>query len=338
MKNVLIIGGGLAGCTAARQLSESGIPSVLLESSSTLGGKVREYGCKASPECNQCGVCLSGNLWEKVEHDPNISKYLESQILDLYKGKDGFTVLFRSGKTVHELKVSDVIVASGFTDYAELSRSAAEMSASRRILTGRNIEMLLKNRTSGSLFESEPSSVAFVMCFGSRDVKEKSQYCSRVCCAYSTRSAKVIHHYYPNAEITMFYMDLQTVNSSSQYMDELTESGIKFERCRPARIETGNDHPVITYENSEGLQKKSFDYVILCGGIHPASDAVFLSNITGLRVDENGFLQYVLPPEKTRVFLAGCASGPKNMRETAADALNAAACIANYQTKAGERL
>jgi heterodisulfide reductase subunit A-like polyferredoxin len=154
MKNVLIIGGGLAGCTAARELSESGIPSVLLESSSMLGGKVREYGCKTDTKCSQCGVCLTGNLWEKVEHDPNISKYLESQILDLYKGKDGFTVLFTSGKVTHELNVSDVIVASGFTDYAEHSRGAAEMSASHRIITGRNLEVLLKNRTTNSLFES----------------------------------------------------------------------------------------------------------------------------------------------------------------------------------------
>lgn len=337
MKNVLIVGGGLAGCTAAKQLSKFGIPSILLESSSIIGGKVRDYGCKADSRCSQCGVCLAGNLWEAVENDPNISIYYNARIFDLYKNGDGFTACFLSGPETHELNVTDVIVASGFTDYAERSLGAAEIAPSRRILTGRNLETLLKGRTSDSIFEHEPASVAFIMCFGSRDIKEKAQYCSRVCCGYATRSAKVLRHYYPNAEITLFYMDLQTVNSSPRYMDELRKNGIRFERCRPARIGSEESLPVVTYENSEGLQKKTFDYVILCGAVHPCPDAAFLSDITGLRVDENGFLQYVLPPEMTHVYLAGCASGPKSIYETSADAAGVAARIANFNFGDGVR-
>ena len=65
MKSVLIIGGGIAGCTVARTLSGFAIPSTILEVSSSIGGKVRQFGCKADAKCSQCGVCAAGNLWHE---------------------------------------------------------------------------------------------------------------------------------------------------------------------------------------------------------------------------------------------------------------------------------
>jgi heterodisulfide reductase subunit A len=337
MRNVLIIGGGIAGCTASAMLSEAGIRSVVLESSSRLGGKVRDYGCKADSKCNQCGVCLAGDLWDRVGSDANISSYLGSRLLDLQKNSEGFEASFISQSGVHKVQVTDVIVASGYSDYAEHTRGAIEMPSSPRILGGGDMERLLKNRTPDGIFEGAPRSVGFVTCYGSRDVKEKAQYCSRVCCAYSTRMAKVIKHYYPDTEITMFFMDLQTVNASPRYMDELTEAGIVFERCRPAGISLEEGFPVVAYEDSDGFRKKAFDYVVLCGGIHPTEDAVSIADITGLGVDENGFLRYVVPPEKSRVFLAGCVSGPKNIRESVAEARNVAARIIGLTSEDGMR-
>lgn len=327
MKNVLIVGGGLAGCVVARELSEAGIHSVLLESLPEIGGKVREYGCKADTRCNQCGVCLTGNLFDQVENDDHIDKRIETQLLDLYPDHSGYTAYIQSGASFDRISVSDVVFASGFSDYTEHATSSLERTLSNRIITGNDIEKLLKNRTTDALFEQIPRSVAFILCYGSRDKKEDAQYCSRVCCSYSTRTAKVIKHYYPQCEVVMFYMDLQSVNSSPRYIDDLKDAGITFERCKPSRIVAKDGIPSVQYEGSNGFTVKSFDYIILCEGIHPSEENASLSNIGGLRVDENGFLQYVRSPEITHIYLAGTVSGPKNIRETAADARNTAARI-----------
>jgi len=335
MKNVLIIGGGLAGCTAARTLSGFDIPSVILESSPSLGGMVRQFGCKSDSSCSQCGVCAAGNLWDEVERDENITILLDSSLIDLRKEACGFSAYIKSGSDFIEKSFSDIVLANGFLDYASNAKTALDMDRSESILTGMDLERALYRRTASELFAEPPKKVAYVLCFGSRSVKEKANYCSRVCCGYSTRSAKVIRHYYPECEITFFYMDMQTTNALSAFMQDMNEPGIRFIRCRPARITVNGNDPEIIYEDSGVLARETFDKVILCGGIHPNSDNVTLSDLTGLRVDENGFLEYVKPPEKTHVYLAGCVSGPKSIRETVAEARDVGLRIAQISEQDG---
>jgi len=342
MQNVLIVGGGVAGCTVARELSEAGIRSVLIESAEKIGGKVRDYGCKADTKCNQCGVCLTGGLWESVENDDRISVRPGSRLLDLFPDSNGFSAYIKTGSSksnaYETLPVSAVVMASGFSDYAEPVALPQGGSPSPRLLNGASLEALLKNRTEDALFASPPKSVAFVLCFGSRDKNADAPYCSRVCCGYSTRAAKVIRHYYPECEITMFYMDIQTVNASADYRESLKRDGVTFIRCRPSAVAFDGEFPVIQYEEQDGLINKTFDYAVLCGGIHPSEENSALSDITGLCIDENGFLRYNDPPEKTRVYLAGTVSGPKSIRETAADAKNTAARLIENLNKDGERI
>jgi heterodisulfide reductase subunit A len=56
-KNVMIIGGGIAGMTAAQELAEAGLNVDLVEKSGFLGGHAIQYTCKATSECLQCGAC-----------------------------------------------------------------------------------------------------------------------------------------------------------------------------------------------------------------------------------------------------------------------------------------
>lgn len=335
MKNVLIIGGGLAGCTVAKTLSEFGIPSTILEISSSIGGKVRQFGCKSDDVCNQCGVCAAGNLWDNVEHDDNITILTSSEVVDIRSEEDGFCAYIKNGSDFIELYFSDLVLANGFLDYASKTKIALDIDRSAAVLTGMDMERILNHRTATSLFSEPPKKVAFVLCYGSRSVREKAQYCSRVCCGYSTRSAKVIRHYYPECEITFFYMDIQTTNALSDYIQELKDLGIRFIRCRPARITANGRLPEVTYENSGSLAKETFDHVVLCGGIHPSPDNVMLSNLAGLSIDKHGFLEYVQPPEKTHIYIAGCASGPKMIRETVAGARDVGLQIAQISIRDG---
>lgn len=325
----MIIGGGLAGCTVAKELSAAGIESCIVETGASIGGKVRGYGCKSDTKCNNCGLCAVGTLWRDVEGDMRVKKLCNARVIDISDAGGVFCVLIQSDGGKIEERFTDIVVATGFEYPAETAGAGYDASEFPRVFTGHALEKLMKDRGADSIFPEAPKSVAFLMCYGSRNLKERAPYCSRVCCAYSTRAAKVIKHYYPDAEVIAFYMDLQAVNPGN-YAAELEGRGIRLERCRPADISFDGGRPVIAYEDAEGRKTKSFDYLFLNTGIHPDIPGnTALADITGLRVRSDGFLAYVKPPEKTGVYLAGCAASPMTIVETMASARNAAVALIN---------
>lgn len=337
MNNVLIIGGGLAGCTAAKELSAAGMSSCIVEKNAEIGGKVRGYGCKSDTGCNHCGLCAVGALWQDVEGDPKVSKLCGARVIDLFESNGAFHALIRTNKGKIEESFKDIVVATGFEDPSGTAGGGFDAPAFPRVFTGNALEKLMKERGADSIFPEAPESVAFIMCYGSRNLKERASYCSQVCCAYSTRAAKVIKHYYPGAEVVVFYMDLQTVNPGN-YAGELAGRGIRLERCRPADISFDGDVPVVAYEDAGGKKKKSFDYLFLNTGIHPnIAENTALADVTGLKVRSDGFLTCVKPPAETRVYLAGCAVSPMTIADTIASARNAAVLLIKNAAEGGSR-
>lgn len=329
MKNVLIIGGGLAGCTAARELSSAGIHCCIVEQNRDIGGKVRGYGCKSDSKCNNCGLCAVGSLWQDIRENSKIKMLCSASVIDISQSDGEFCVLIQTGGGKIEERFTEIIVAAGFQDSVQAAGAGYDSSEFPRVCTGNALELLMKERSIDSLFPEQPDSIAFMMCYGSRTIKERAAYCSQVCCAYSTRAAKVMKQYYPGTEVVFFYMDLQAVNPGN-YAEELASRGIRFERCRPAGISFEGDYPVVAYEDAEGRKQKRFDYLFLNTGIHP--DIVgntSLADLTGLKVDQNGFLGYVSEPLETGVYVVGCSRFPMGILDTIASARNAAAMLIN---------
>ena len=326
MSKVLVVGGGLAGAAAAKELAASGRQVLIAEGADSIGGKVRGYGCKATDLCNNCGVCLTRNLWESVENNDLIDIRTGTRLTDLSGSKGKYTATLKSGsETVRAYDIAAVIVATGFGDPASsLYGGFIEIPGTLTggLVLGSDIENLLQGRSGKDLFETDPGSVCFIQCFGSRDKKENTMYCSRICCAYSSRAAKVIKQYYPDCDITFFYMEMQQVKCGG-YFDELLNLGIKFVKCRPIKIGSGNP-AFVEYEDPEtGKRKKqAFDLIVLSNGIRPADDAARIAEICGLGQTEDGFLKYVKNSEdakQTGIYITGCAGGPKRIDEVYAE-------------------
>jgi len=330
MSHTLVIGGGLSGCTVAAELAESGMKVTLLEKTGRIGGKVREYGCKSTDKCNNCGVCLVGGLWEKVEKNPNINIMCNSQLIDVTGAAGDFSVIVKHCEGSFYINgVSSVVVATGFEESPVLG-GHLQLGGTKGIVRGLELEAICKDRGKSALFREAPKSVAFIQCVGSRDKREDSFYCSRVCCNYSTRAAKVIRHYYPDCEITFFYMELQAV-SNGDYYRELLDKGIEFIKCRPLRVR-GGDTVKVEFEDPSGLatssdrdggviMEREFDMVMLSDGIHPSGDADRLAEICGLGQDANGFLRSVGDSRMTGIYIAGCAGRPAKIEESYSDSL-----------------
>jgi heterodisulfide reductase subunit A len=324
MLSVLVIGGGLSGCTTAYELALGGAKVTVVEKAARIGGKVISYGCKATDKCNNCGVCLSGGLWEKVERASNIDIICDSKLVDL-KGKAGdFSAIIKTREGMRYINnISYVVVAIGF-DENHAHSGHLHLEGRQCIVRGLELETLCKTRSRSVYFEKAPKNVAFIQCVGSRDKKEDSTFCSRVCCGYSTRAAKVIRETYPDCGVTFFYMELQAV-SHGPYFSQLENKGFEFIKCRPLKI-TGGEPAVVWYEDPESGRQvdREYDFVMLSDGIAPAEDAEIIAELCGLGFDENGFLRNVGGSADTGVYVSGCAKKPGRIEDTYSDSVGVA--------------
>ena len=79
-KNVLVIGGGIAGLTAAWELAGLNLDVELIERSSFLGGHAIQFCCKAADECQKCGACSVEKRLLEVIQEPRIKVCLNSEL------------------------------------------------------------------------------------------------------------------------------------------------------------------------------------------------------------------------------------------------------------------
>lgn len=96
MKEVLVIGGGPAGLTAAKTLADSGAGVVLVERKESLGGMARELTCKGLVECRNCGVCFATDRASDILREPNAEVFLLSEIASAQKSEHGYSVKIKT--------------------------------------------------------------------------------------------------------------------------------------------------------------------------------------------------------------------------------------------------
>lgn len=85
-KNVLIVGGGVAGLSSALELADLGIHVDLVEKSNFLGGHAIGYACKAvNNTCVKCGACTVEEKLQRAVFHPNIKILTGSQIQKISK-------------------------------------------------------------------------------------------------------------------------------------------------------------------------------------------------------------------------------------------------------------
>ena len=259
--------------------------------------------------------------------------YVNYSLVGLASKKDNYTAALKSGGKVSCVtEISEVVIAVGFkgitkadfNGFIEIEREIKNTDQPISVITGSYIEHLMKGRGETGLFEKTPENIAFIQCFGSRDIKENTMYCSRVCCAYSTRAAKVIKKYYPDCKLTFFYMEMQQVKNGD-YFDELKQLGVNFIKCRPVKIKDASP-AFVTFDNPETGKREelSFDIIVLADGIHPADSAAKTAEVCGLGQTEAGFLRYINGinhADRTGVYIAGCAKGPAKIEEVYADSI-----------------
>jgi len=328
--DALVIGGGVAGMTAALELAEQGFETHLLEKTNLLGGNLRRVKFLLNGESPHAKL---ESLIEEVQNHPKIHIYTGSEILNFEGSVGNFRTDFKSDGDVHVIDHGAVIVATGAQEYKPNEYLYGQ---DERVMTQLELEERLANGDIGA------KAVVMIQCVGSRE--EPRLYCSRICCSQATKNALKIKEKSPDTNVFILYRDVRTYGFNETYYTKAREKGVRFIRYED------NEKPEVSLDN--GQLKVSVhdpiadakinidgDLLILAAGTIPRDDNKDLAQKLKLPLTEDGF--FLEAHMKLRpvdfaadgVFLCGLAHSPKSVEESVAQASAAAARASTILSK-----
>ncbi|MFU8795880.1 MAG: FAD-dependent oxidoreductase [Dehalococcoidia bacterium] len=244
-------------------------------------------------------------------------------------------IAFDRKQQEEELTVGAIVVATGFQVFDAREKGSLGYGRYPNVLTGLDLEHIF--RREGALRlpggDKEPDRIAFIQCIGSRD--EGHVYCSHVCCKYAMKFAALIKHQRPDAQVTIFYIDLQTAGKGFARFFEQYKADIRFVRGVPVEIvQTASGELEVKFEDiSLGhVGRDAFDLVVLSVGISPRRDSWDLARVLGIDMAEDGFFDTATPigsneTSVSGIFLAGTCQGPKDIPDSVAHGTGAASKV-----------
>jgi heterodisulfide reductase subunit A len=243
------------------------------------------------------------------------------------------------------LNVGAVIMSPGFGRIPEETLAKYSYGKHPDVVTSIEFERLLNpsGPFSGEVRclsdNRHPHKIAFIQCVGSRDLGCDNGYCSSVCCMYAIKEAMVAKEHDPEADITVFYMDIRTQGKEFDAAQKRAEDkGIKFVRAKVADVMPWGNHLRLTYSTLDGVHSfKPYDMVVLSVGLDSPPDAEKLADITGIELNKYNFCktdQFApLATSKPGVLVAGAFTGPMDIPESVTQSSGAAGVAAGLLKK-----
>jgi len=319
--DVLVIGGGIAGIRAAQVLASPDRRVYLVEKSSSLGGKVKGFDKLFTKM--ESGSALIENELRKVEEDKNVEVFTDSEVEQIlgFFGNFEIKVVKKATNEERDFNVGAVVLATGF-DLMDL-KELPQYGYGKLDNVYTSLEFEEMNAPGGKLLLKNgkpPESVAIIHCVG----REDKGYCSKVCCMYSLKFARVLKDKLPEVKVSELYSDLCVPGKAYQKFYEETKGlGVEFIRADKTNITQNGKGITVKYESKSGPKRDlAADMVILVPAMEPASDTNRFAEMFGISVDNEGFLaqehQKLAPVASSveGVFVVGCAQGPKNISES----------------------
>jgi len=329
IRTALVVGGGVAGMSAALALAGQGFPVHLVEREDRLGGMARRirHGLKGENVPRFLTALVA-----RVKAEGLITVHTGVHPVDSTGFVGQFTTLLSDGTS---LTHGVTILATG----AQEGQPPAAWGRHPRILTQLALDQALAEDDN---LCSEPQDVVFIQCAGSRD--NDHPWCSRVCCNKAVRLALVIKERHPQNRVFILYRDMVTYGFFEEYYTRAREAGVIFVRYdhdRPPRITEGPRGLEVEVEDTVLSQRLVLPAGLVCLAppVEPGPDTRELARLFRAGVDEDGF--FLEAHRKLRpvdfstdgVFMAGCAHGPKNIEESVAQGKAAAARAAAILTR-----
>lgn len=303
-RNILVMGGGLAGLTAAKEAASAGYDVILVEKADALGGKA--LGWRKSFPSKAPWTALEENpiagIVAEVEADPRITIKTGTEVARISGSPGDFGVTFKPAGTVSEwdapAKVTvdeqDLIEKGKMKDpnaglkvYTALNPEAtkvgavvfatgwkpADVSQYEHLGHGR-IKSVVTNAEFEKLAKTGkvPAKVAFVQSPGGKEDDKDFPYCNSVTSMIALKQAQYVLEDNNDGQAFILYQHMRTPGSMELFYKEAQNNdGIFLTKGSVIQVEENGAGATVTVEGT--LLGESIDIdvdmVVLAAGMEP---------------------------------------------------------------------
>ena len=292
--------------------------------------------CMDCSNCRECHQCLSACPAEAID--------------------------FSQKKELVQTSVKSVVVTTGYKLFPPDGKPEYGYSKYPNVIDAMQMDRLIApTRPYNNVLRpgdgKTPDNIAFVLCTGSRDSAiensscsvecSNNPICSQICCMYSIKQAQLLMGALPMADITIYYMDIRAFGKGyEEFFQQSKSMGVNFVKGKIAKIienENKSGDLILRYEDVlKGVVKEAkHDLVVLSVGVLPNKEVPDMFSNEKLELDSYNFVKQIdelTSPALTSiegVFVAGAASGPKDIPDSILSAGCAASEVAGYLTDQG---
>ncbi|MFW5836721.1 MAG: FAD-dependent oxidoreductase, partial [Desulfovibrionaceae bacterium] len=319
----LVVGGGLAGLTAALAVADHGYEVHVVEEQEELGGLAMNIRRTLDGEDPRKFMEL---LIDQARKHPNVKIHTDARVA-LHLGRAGrfFSVVNAESGPVPVEHGAAILATGG----AESKLYEWGFRVHKSVMTQQELEHGLAD---GTVDTAGLGVVAMIQCWRSRN--EERNYCSRVCCQQALKNVLELKRRRPELPVYVFYRDIMSYGFMERFYTEARRQGaqfIRFDPETPPKMEHKDGKTVVSALDpiiGRTIEVHA-DLLALASGVEPADHAE-VAEMFGVEVDEHGFLkeaEYKWRPVdamKHGIFVCGLAKGPANMEESIAQAKAAA--------------
>jgi len=272
-RKILVVGGGLAGITAAREAAKAGYETVLVEKSDRLGGYLKEVH-KLPPLDPPYEEPEDFNLEELVrelEGDSRVTVYAGARVGRISGAPCMFDVqILQNGSEVRE-RVGAVVLATGSVPYDPHRLEGLGYGTHPDVITAPQLESMFQNGGPVRPSNGQPvKSVVFLLCAGSRDPRHLP-YCSAACCVEALKQAKYFKAADPAVPVYVFYRDLRAHGTYELFYKQLQKDGVLFVRGSVTSVSDDGSGGLVVQSDDvltgSPVLSESVDLVVLATGM-----------------------------------------------------------------------
>ena len=342
-KDILVIGGGIAGMAAALEIAKAGYNAHLVEKEPELGGFMKKLYKKIPTTGQYKEPLIVDTEIEKtikeVEQNSNIKVYKAAKVEKTDGMPGAYEVTISSNGNSEIVKTGAIVLAAGWRPYDATKLEHLGYGKFKDVVTNIELEAIAK---SGKIVRpsdgQDARKVAFIQCAGQRDPNHLP-YCSAMCCASSLKQAKYIRQN-SDAVAMIFYKDIRTPGKLEYYYKEAqNDPGVMLTKGDVTGVsDAGNGNMFVELEDSLFGKKIKVeaDLIVLATGIVPVTADDPILNLTyrqgpGLPdlelfngFADSNFICFQYETRRTGVYAAGSVRQPMNGTEAQEDARGAA--------------
>ncbi|MGD0397513.1 MAG: hydrogenase iron-sulfur subunit [Syntrophobacteraceae bacterium] len=274
-KDILVVGGGTTGMTAALEVAGAGYSAVLVEMENELGGFQKNVSKNVVFPFKDVQANEINRLIAAVNSNEKIKVLTGSKIEKLSGGPCVFNARIKQNGSTSDHNIGAVVLAAGWKPYdPEKLDKKLGYGASANVITNVQFEERAKSGKITRPADGKAlNTVAFIQCAGQRDPNHLA-YCSSICCFTALKQAIQVKQQDPKANVFVFYQEMRTPGQGEDFFRKAQQEGVIFVRTQaPEVLATGGKLAVEAFDELSGdkILLDDVDMVVLATGMVPAT-------------------------------------------------------------------